>query len=153
MIASGNVVVDTAIGANTSIVKSCVEVRPSESVACTVNENCPTVVGVPENTPAALSDTPDGNEPVRRDHEYEPEPPTPVNDAEYAVPVMPTGSDAVNTDSGVSATAIDNVVSVVRPPESVTRTVNVDTELTVCEGVPERTPVTGFTTRPTGGVP
>lgn len=118
-----------------------------------MNVDDPAVVGVPDNTPAELNVTPAGNEPDERDHVYEPRPPIADRDCEYDVPVIPTGSEAVVTESGVAATEIENTLSAVRPRESVTRTVKVTVELVACEGVPAKAPVVGFSSRPAGGSP
>jgi hypothetical protein len=51
-----------------------VAVAPFASVTVTVNEKSPAIDGVPEITPAELSDIPVGNEPVA-ENEFVPAPP------------------------------------------------------------------------------
>jgi hypothetical protein len=51
-----------------------VAVAPFASVTVTVNEKLPAIDGVPERTPAELSDTPVGNDPVA-ENELVPAPP------------------------------------------------------------------------------
>ena len=133
---SANEFVTNTSGANTSIERARVATRPSLSVARTVNENVFATVGVPDNTPDELNDTPAGNTPDATDHVTAPTPPTDATDPTYAVPVIPTGNDDVVTPRAVPATEIVNCFDPERPPASDAVTVKVNDPFTVCVGVP-----------------
>lgn len=152
MVAARDVVATDSVSAIVSVY-DCVAVRASASVTRIVIGKLPATVGVPERTPAELSESPVGNEPDATTHEYVPTPPAAARVCENAVPLMPSGSDAVVTDNAVPATAIDNDRVAERPPPSVTFTEKVAVTFEVDVGVPEITPVVGSRVKPAGGLP
>jgi hypothetical protein len=122
------------------------------SFTCTVNDTVPKVVGVPLICPVVLfSVRPAGKEPVLIAQLYGVVPPLACSVVEYAVPVVPPGSDIVMTIGGGSATAMLKVLAPVLFPASFTCTVN-DT-VPAAVGVPEITPVDATRFNPAGNVP
>jgi hypothetical protein len=80
------------------ILKDAVAVLLAASFTCTVNDAVAAVVGVPEITPVdATRLNPAGNEPELIDQVYGVVPPLACSVAEYAVPTVPPGNDAVVT--------------------------------------------------------
>ena len=141
----GNDVVVTVGGcaaAATAILKTFVPVLFAASFTCTVNDDVPAVVGVPEITPVdAARLNPAGNVPALTLQLYGVVPPLACSVVEYAVPAVPPGNDVVVTVGGcaAAATAILSACVTVLFAASVTCTVN-DAVPTVA-GVPEITPV------------
>jgi hypothetical protein len=64
-----------------------------ESVALTVKENVPAVVGVPLICPELMSVSPAGKEPELSDQMYGAVPPLAASDPEYAVLAIPEGKE------------------------------------------------------------
>lgn len=67
--------------------------------------------------------------------------------------MIPTGNELVAIESAVPATEMVSSLSAVRPPASVTRTVNVKTASLDAVGVPETTPVVSPNVSPAGRLP
>lgn len=101
-----------------------------------MNVKFPAAVGVPEIVDP-VSDTPEGKDPSAIAQVYAPTPPVAAKDCEYAVPVVPPGSEAVVTERAVPATEIVNCFDPERDAVSVAVTVNVDDTFDVDVGVPE----------------
>jgi hypothetical protein len=76
-------------------------------VACTVNEELPVAVGVPDNTPAEVRLRPAGNEPALFVNVYGLVPPLAVFVWLYATPTIPVGN--VLGDSVIVAHTITTV--------------------------------------------
>ncbi len=125
----------------------------SESVTVTVKGVAPTVVGVPEITPALLKLKPAGGVP---DQLYGPMPPLACKVApRYTTLTTPCGSEleVVATASGAAATVMLRLacaVCAVGVSESVTVTVKF--EVATAFGVPEMTPAL-LKLKPTGKLP
>ena len=141
-------------GSTTSSDNDRVCVRPSASVTRTTSGYVPAdpATAVPDNTPAELNDTPSGNTDAV-DHEYGVRPPDADNDCDNAVPVTRSVNTDDDTANGLAATEIERALSAVRPPASVTRTVNDTTDVTDWVGVPPIAPVDVFSVRPAGRLP
>ena len=140
--------------AATAILNAFVPLLFAASVTCTVNDTVPAVVGVPEITPVdAAKLKPAGSDPALTLQLYGAVPPLACSVAEYAVPVVPPGSDTVVTVGGwaAAATAILNAFVPLLFAASVTCTVN-DT-VPVVVGVPEITPVDAAKLKPAGSDP
>ena len=138
----------------TTILNACVPILFAASFSCTVNDAVPAVVGVPVICPVELfSERPAGKKPKVTDHVYGVVPPLASRVVEYAVPVVPPGSDVVVTVGGcaAAATAILNAFVPALFAASLTCTVN-DTVPGVV-GVPEITPVDATRLNPVGSVP
>ena len=119
---------------------------------CAVNDTVPNVVGVPLICPVELfSVRPTGREPEVIAQVYGVVPPLACSAVEYAVPVVPPGSDVVMTIGGGAATVMLKVLVPVLLAASFTCTVN-DTVPAVV-GVPEITPVDATKFNPAGNVP
>ena len=84
------------------IVRLLFAVRPSESVARTVNVCDDDVVdGVPEIVPVELPNvSPAGRRPETTAQVVEPEAPVVASDCEYDVPILASGRDTVLTRKG-----------------------------------------------------
>lgn len=76
-----------------------------ESVTCTVNDDVPATVGVPEIAPLPERLRPVFSVPDVIDHLYGVVPPVAPSVAPYAVPTFPDASEAVVIESGVVAAA------------------------------------------------
>lgn len=96
---------------------------------------------------------PAGIDPEASVHVNGPIPPAATRFCVYPEPMTPTGIDEVATDRGVAATEMESCFVALREPASSTRSVNVLTESEVAVGVPEMTPVDGFSVRPPGRLP
>jgi hypothetical protein len=99
--------VATVRAAGAIAILSCfVAVVFDESLTCTVKLVLPAVLGVPEMTPAGLSERPAGRFPEDTAHELPPDPPLAASVCEYAVPAVPFGSEDVVTVRAAAAIAI-----------------------------------------------
>lgn len=122
--AFGSVTVEIARAATTTIDSERVAVRTGVPPSVTVNVTTddPAAIGVPDTTPVdGLIDRPTGS-PVA-DQVYEPAPPIAAIVALYTLLTVPSGMDDVVIDTGATTTSV-KVWSAVRPPASLTRTVN-----------------------------
>ena len=148
------VTVGACPAAATTTLKAFVPVLFAESFTCTVNDEVPTVVGVPAITPVpAVRLSPAGSEPVLTLQVYGVVPPLACSVVEYTLPAVPPGSDVVVIAGGcaAAATAMLNAFVAVLFAASVTCTVN-DTVPAVV-GVPEITPVDEARLNPAGKAP
>jgi hypothetical protein len=131
-----------------------VSLGADESATCTVKVDDPAVVGVPESVPPLLRLRPAGKVPAETLQEYGVKPPVAASVVEYAVPVVPPGSDEVVMESGcteVEMVTVNDLVAVsLGDDESATCTVNVEEPAVV--GVPESVPPL-LRLRPAGKVP
>jgi len=77
-----------------------------ESETFTVNQDAPGVFGVPKITAEEeVSPNPGGSNPLLMGHKYGVVPPLACSVAEYVVPTVPPGSDAVKIANGITAVA------------------------------------------------
>ena len=134
------VTVGGCAAAATAMLNAFVPVLFAASFTCTVNDTVPAVVGVPEITPVdATRLNPAGNVPALTLQLYGEVPPLACSVVEYAVPVVPPGSDVVVTVGGcAAATSILRFAVALAKLESFTRTVKAEVPASV--GVPEITP-------------
>jgi hypothetical protein len=125
-----------------------------ESVTSTVKAEEPAVVGVPEMVPARLKVRPAGKAPDEMVQAYGVSPPVAAKVDEYAVPLVPFGSDEVVIESGCTefdtVSASDLVALCLGEDESSSLTVKVDDPVVV--GVPEIVPA-ALRLRPAGKAP
>jgi hypothetical protein len=125
-----------------------------ESVTITVKSNVPAVVGVPETVPVELPMvSPGGRDPVVIDQVYGGVPPVTATVAEYVVPTVPLGREAVVMPP-LGAITIERAAVAVRAVgvvESVT--VTVKSEVAAAVGVPVMAPVEASRLSPAGKVP
>ena len=136
----------------TTILNAFVPVLFAASVTCTVNDAVPAVVGVPLICPVELfSERLAGKEPEVRDHTYGVVPPLAWSVVEYAVPVVPPGSEVVVINGDCAATGMLSAFAPVLFAASFTCTVNDIVPAVV--GVPEITPVDATRLSPAGNVP
>jgi hypothetical protein len=102
-----------------------------------VKFDVPAAVGVPLMTPAELSDKPAGSLPAEMVQLSSPVPPLAANVCEYALPVVPPGSDDVVTDSAGFTAMLRALVALESPLTALTVKLNVP----LAEGVPLIVPV------------
>ena len=141
--------------AATVILNALVAVLVAASVTCTENDAVPEVVGVPEITPVdATRARPAGRVPELTVQLYGVVPPLACSVAEYAVPVVPPGSDVVviNGDCATAATSILRFAVAVAAGELESFTCTVKAEVPACVGVPEIRPEPAMVS-PTGKLP
>ena len=141
--------------AATAMLSPLVPVLFAASVTCTVNNVVPAVVGVPESTPVdAARLNPAGSVPALTLQLYGVVPLLACSAAEYAVPVVPPGSDAVVTvgDCPVATTSILRFAVAVAGRELESFTCTVKAEAPVCVGVPKSIPEPEMA-MPTGKLP
>jgi hypothetical protein len=93
------------------------------SVTRTVTLLDPAVPGVPDIVPPAARLSPDGSDPLAIDHEYGGDPPAAASTCEYAVPIVPAGSDDVVMLKVGGLIVSDSAAVVETDALSVTRTV------------------------------
>jgi hypothetical protein len=110
----------------------------------------PAAVGVPVMAPFTARFSPAGSEPLLTVHEYPPVPPLAVSACEYAVPIVPFGSDAVVIVSVSGATAMLSAFDAELLPLSTTVTVKFAVPGAV--GVPAMLPLAARLS-PAGGEP
>ena len=93
------------------------------SVTCAVKLNPPAAVGVPLRVPSAANETPGGRPPAGKDHEYGGVPPVAERDAEYVLPIVPSGIFGPPLmRSGCGLTVSERLAPALAPAESLTVT-------------------------------
>ena len=138
----------------TAILNTLVPVLFAASFTCTVNETVPAVVGVPEITPVdAARLKPAGSDPALTLQLYGAVPPLACSVVEYAVPVVPPGSDTVVTVGGWAAAATAILNAFVPVPFAASFTCTVNDTVPAVVGVPEITPVDAARLKPAGSDP
>ena len=124
------------------------------SVAFTCNERVVVLVGVPVNSPEALSEKPATG--VVSVHVQLPLPPVAASCCEYATFTVAVGSDVVVILTGITAASTVSVRLAVcvcgGTLESVTLKLSAAFD-TACVGVPVMAPVAAFNASPAGSVP
>jgi hypothetical protein len=91
-------------------------------LTCTPNEKLPAVPGVPDTMPEELKERPGGGAKVISDHVYGGTPPVAASDCEYGTLTVPSGSEALEIESGAAPAIVRLKLAVaLNPPlETVT---------------------------------
>jgi len=120
-----------------------VSLGDEESATCTVKVDEPAVVGVPESVPPLLRLRPAGKLPEATLQEYGVKPPVAARDAEYPVPAVPLGSEAVVIETGRTSakTVIVNDWTALNLGEDESSTLAAKVDEPTVVGVPEMVPV------------